>query len=211
MPSLAEGANSQGFEWAIEAGSRFDYIYDLHGTETTTTAETTTKAHSIHERCYVVVNSLPAIPDVVTTTAQVWFSSYDDVSIYWANGSDAYPRYVEWAAVPIGNWPLFTSMAQSQIDDGDGYYTYELWDTLNTWILIQETEDEISASSWRWEISKSDGVMTRYQAKHNVTNMWDSILEITRVGPIPEMAVYLAIGGVAVLLVVAVVVLKRRR
>jgi len=211
MPNLVEGANSQGFEWAIEEGSRFDYTYDLSVTRTTTTAETTTRTSTMYERCYVVVNSLPSIPDVVTTTAQVWFSSYDDVSIYWANGSDVYPRYIEWAAVPIGNWPLFTSMAQSQVEDPEYNTTYEITNAPNTWILVQEDVDEISQVSWRWEISKTDGVLTRFWKRANVTGMWDSILEITRVGPIPEMAVYVAVGGVAVLLVVAVIAMKRRR
>ena len=142
-------ANDQGFVWGIEEGDRLDYR--LTYTETNGSVVIA----SLDEEMYIVIETLPAIPDDIDGAEAPLLHAI--ASMYWQNGSDFdYVRVYDFFYVlPIGNWPLLTQL-YTELWQGsrDIYQDSIIWG-------MQGTEDLGNITlTFTEQILKEDGVST---------------------------------------------------
>ncbi|MFQ5831355.1 MAG: hypothetical protein ACE5H4_01480 [Candidatus Thorarchaeota archaeon] len=143
-------ANNQGLEWGIAVGTRIDYTYEYHLSNSSLVTP-----KDVIERICVTIDSLPRIEDDICNMSQLWGSTY---TLYWTNGSKVpILSPVNFALRPVGNWSLMTELIlqyptivpESILDTSTlwGFNTSESW-----------TNTRMHAM---YEISKHDGIAHR--------------------------------------------------
>ena len=154
MPVMA--ANNQGLEWAVAHDDT--YYYDLTVDDF--------ESEQIEEEFYFVIDSVPLIPDDIGNWTEIPFPS---VNAYWHNGTSMgfaffYLIAANNIVLPIGNWPLLTSLVDTQTapkdvgiaHDSDEYWGYTYW--------MEGTGPE---EIWKVEVDflKSSGIMALYDVE----------------------------------------------
>ncbi len=215
MVTPVAAATSQGLEWGIVTGDRFDYTL-------------TSTDFNLDEEMFVNITGMPAlaIPDPISTWGQIPFP---DLGFYWANETS-----LNWLevlilffglatvgsrfAVPAGNFSLLQSLL-APVLSGEDYP-----DSTNVWGV--EWSEELTPTediTVNGEYSRVDGFLTEYRIE-TVSSLNDSVLSSTTLirDNIPPVGIdtgnilqllqdnilYIAIG-VGVLLVLVIVCKKR--
>lgn len=187
-------AETKGLTWGVTQGDRFDFTMHMSLTMAPYDEE-------IHEDFYVTLGSLPdldvpgGVTYIPTVTAQ----------FFWANGTEMFTYYgfeSYFYVMPVGNWTHWNELIAPSI----GLYEGELIDNFAVWgfdLSLTSISTDI-----RLEVSKTDGVpnLLRLEMTDGSTTVLS--IEIARKG-LPSLLL-IGIGGAAVIVIVAVVFLKKR-
>ena len=208
---LVNAASNQNLDWGVEVGNRFEYHFRYQDYN-----------YPIYDKeydFYIVVESLPTIPnDINDVVSPYYFNSSIGLDELFANGTDMgpYADILPQMIVPTGNWALWTTLLED-------------WESMSTHHIESITVSE-SFSTWTWTrvsqfdstdlwgedgtatFRKSDGVLT-YFRDTGINGTGDKYFEyeVTLLDAGLPMEVFLAAGGVAVVLVVAVMILLKKR
>jgi len=195
--SSVVAATNQNLQWGMSVGQRFDYnfIREVHNYNDTETWDL---------RFYNIVGDLPVISDNIDTWGK--FPATPNRTCYLENGTQGTFPYI-WYAIPIGNFDLIidlwigSGVNESEIVDTPllvGYNCTSSWDGGNTTHIYAEI------------YSKSSGVLDTYQAV-NQFETFSSSVEIVLIPGDDMLPVYIAVaGGVVLIVLVSVVLIKRR-
>ncbi|MGY5878721.1 MAG: hypothetical protein RTV31_00665 [Candidatus Thorarchaeota archaeon] len=195
--SSVAAANNQNLAWGISVGQRLDYNYH---SETQHYNETDIKDVNF----YNIIESLPAISDDIDTLGE--FPSTPSRTCYYSNGTETTYPYI-WYAVPIGNWDLVIDL-------------WELHPGINESHIIDTPEVVGYNSTWSWDggnttyiyaelYSRSTGVIQTYQKYSPMSE--DFIIDAKMVLIPSSDIIYIVAGvGVAAVVLVAIVLLKRK-
>ncbi len=212
MVSPVAAATSQGLEWGIHTGDRFDFT--LRSSET-----------GLNEQIYLNITSMPAtaIPDPLTS----WGSIPDpDVGAYWANGTSMGLYILVFLgllstggkiAVPVGNFSLLTNLLAPELIGEDFINDASVWGVELVHELNSTHEGHI-----RVTYSKSDGFLAEYILTMVVSATDEVVQELSArrnnlgggigIDQLVQLAKdnALYIGAAVVVLVILGVVCKRR-
>ena len=208
--SIVTAANNQGLAWGIEPNDRFDYAVEV-------IYHSDTLDLNIGDEMYVIVNSLPAIPDDVNHFVQLAVYNF---TTYWSNGTTMDSLWydvvhlIPFYVLPIGNWSLIEEL------------------TLEATPTVQVTQDasyfsRTGAPTEHYNgtdvLMKSDGVIAYGKVDWNRTGTGDTLsVELIRDGYVLPTtsstatasgdATLLYLGlAVAVPVVIVVAIMIRRR
>ena len=156
LASNTNAVTSQNFEWAIEPGNRFDFIFayeiSIYGQD------------QDNESVFLNVTDIDTLDDSIT---DFWGIANVSWGGYWSNGTSmglsmGFLYYAPKIAVPIGNWELLSQLAENitMIDDRpteveitvNDSYRWGMSYTLN----ISDSQLEVDAI-----YSKKDGFLVR--------------------------------------------------
>ena len=196
-------ATDQGLEWGVQDGDRFDF--NMHQSDGDYVSD---------EALYMTVASRPSIADGVSN----WITVPGvDIDVFWANGST-----MGWAALvfigvffvdgkfcfPVGNWTLLTELRGSDPDA-------EITDSLFFWgfgwrgtFIDPEIQIHLSV-----DYLKSDGFLAHYtwETVNQTSQETLYMASITRQGLILQDNMLLIGGGVILVLVLAIVCMKKKK
>ena len=196
-------ATDQGLEWGVQNGDRFDF--NMHESD---------GENVVDEALYMTVTSRPSIADGISNWGAVPGVNID---VFWGNGSS-----MGWAALiflgvffvdgefcfPVGNWTLLTELRSSDPDA-------EITDSIFFW-----------GFSWRGTFTdpdlqthlgvdylKSDGFLAHYTVEIVNQTSQETIYtaSITRQGLFLQDNMLLIGGGVVLVLVLAIVCIKKKK
>ena len=196
-------AQTNGLRWGITEGQRFDYR--INGTRYNSGSEV---VQIIQEDCYVIVENL-SIESILGRDVYTF-----EHTKYWANGSEfTYPMWpnIHFMVYPVGNWTYISELYMPD-DTLLPEMTVEAIDTETVW-GYKETISLVYHSVETFKVSKTDGAT--YYFKSVWTNITTGLLkgeyEVTRiVSSIDPILLVGSVAGVTVILVVALVFMKKR-
>jgi len=203
--SLVYAANNQSLEWGVSANQRFDYnLYVEHNSES---------IGYIYEsgsniRYYLVVESLPTIPDDIDHDDVPYAPQFD---CYYLNGTEIsfeFSSVIAWDARPIGNWDLL-------IDFWLDTPVINETDIINTQDLVgynYTTSFENRTTLKTMLYSKVNGVLHTFRMGFfNETHPeYYSLREVTLVAGGDASVLYIG-AAVGIAVVVVLVIFMRRR
>ncbi len=146
MTTPVIAATSQGFEWGFKEDDQFNFTLTANSENV-----------SVSEEFYLIVKTIPLIPNVMSAWNDIPFINFDG---YWKNGTSMgmnvlYLLFVEKIAVPIGNYSLLSEFVNDILD-------HESTDSSLYWGFT----NEFNLPSGRAEISvdylKEDGFLAHY-------------------------------------------------
>ena len=196
-------ATDQGLEWGVQNGDRFDY--NMHESS---------DEHVVDEALYMTVTSRPLIANGISNWASV---PGVDIDIFWANGSSMGFSALIFLGIffvesefcfPIGNWTLLTELRGSDPDA-------EITDSIFFWgfswrgtFLDPELQVQIGV-----DYLKSDGFLAHYTVETVNQTSQETIYtaSITRQGLFLQDNILLIGGGVVLVLVLAIVCMKKKK
>jgi hypothetical protein len=182
---------NHNLQWGFEVGDQFHYRY--YGELVLGTLD-----------FYIEINSLPTIPDNVTSYNEIILSPMD-FSYYYDDGTEMHLA-IPWGAAPIGNWTLVQELVNNSI-------SYELqWiNTTDEWggNFIQENETLVRTTTIKY--SKTDGALNLFRVDENPVVGVKTRVEVTRINDQIELHLPIEIGLGIVAMVVIVIVVRRRR
>ncbi len=213
LPQVA-AQNTQGLYWGVTEDTRIDYHYASKLPDYSS-GSTTTQYSEDEFDFYLVVNSLPDIPEYVSSP--FLGIPIDAVSFYFSNDTTfndpmGYGISTQFVIIPIGNWTLYTEFLRG-FDNPQ--FQIEIVEDVNIWGFRQDYEigDEESPYWWNQqneiEISKSDGVLNNYSviSTNLLSDEVTFSIQLTRIGfPVIPIAFGFM---VAIEAVIAVVIYKK--
>jgi hypothetical protein len=213
LTPLAHGANTQGLYWGLKNGDRLEY-------KTVTQNSLPYPYPLLNERFYVLVDSLPPIPDMVTEGHPL---SYPNLTLYWENGSDvglwgigpslvpSLAAHLPRVVFPIGNWSVITGL----------YYSSGLTNLFENESVWVERGGEVDPYTNCMEnvtatYLKSDGAIFQYLLTIRNTTTQEEVyhFEVIRFAEQTGLLVPLSvmvIGGTLILIVDIALLIKMRR
>ncbi len=198
-------ATDQGLTWGVEINDRHDYSFrydDVNHPE-----------YSFLHEFYLVVESLPRIPNNISYASPLNFGVFPELEYYHLNGSevDNWYQHLPPMIIPTGNWTLWTELFESitsqaeeweikvGVEDGPSIWSY----SINTTV---EDHVELGEASY----IKQTGILADF--------LWSAFLEESNyaeyevrllVGQAPEIVI-IAVGG-GVVVAVGVILLVRKK
>lgn len=210
LAPLAAVTSNQNLDWGVEIGDRFNFYFRYE--------DYYEPIYSKEYDCYIVVESLPIIPDDINEVFSLqYFNESADLGVFLANGTDMGPwsAHLPQMILPVGNWILWSNL----LEDYEASSTYHsesvnITETFSTWTWTHSSQyysDELTGEDGTATFRKTDGVLSyfRYAGLNNMGNKYFEY-EITEVGIIPQMGVYLALAGVIVGIIAVAVLYKKR-
>jgi len=196
-------ATDQGLEWGVQNGDRFDF--DMHENSD---GDVTTEA------LYMTVDSRPSIANGISNWAAV---PGVDIDIFWANGSSMGLSALIFLGIffvdgefcfPVGNWTLLTELRSSDPDatiaDSIFFWGFSWRGTF----IDPELQVKIGV-----DYMKSDGFFAHYTVEtvNQTSQETTYTASITRQGLFLQDNVLLIGGGVVLVLVLAIVCMKKKK
>lgn len=196
-------ATDQGLEWGVQNGDRFDY--NMHESSDGNVAD---------EALYMTVTSRPSIANSISNWAAV---PGVDIDIFWANGSSMGFSALVFLGIffvdgefcfPVGNWTLLTELRGS---DPDADITDSIFFWGFSWrgtFFDPELQVQIGV-----DYLKSDGFLAHYTVETVNQTSQETIYtaSITRQGLFLQDNILLIGGGVILVLVLAIVCMKKKK
>jgi hypothetical protein len=196
-------ATDQGLEWGVQNGDRFDY--NMHESSDGNVAD---------EALYMTVTSRPSIANSISNWAAV---PGVDIDIFWANGSSMGFSALVFLGIffvdgefcfPVGNWTLLTELRGS---DPDADITDSIFFWGFSWrgtFFDPELQVQIGV-----DYLKSDGFLAHYTVETVNQTSQETIYtaSITRQGLFLQDNILLIGGGVVLVLVLAIVCIKKKK
>lgn len=195
-------ANNQGLSWEVEVGDRFNYkIFGVNN-----------GIQDIDWDMYIQFYSVGELNETVMSFGEM-VGQYPSFSTYWSNGT--LNEYYSWPVLmvfPTGNWSLVEDVYLEYFSQ---FFTVEDFvETDSTWgYIISGGSSDVTATITAI-YSKTDGVLNYYQSIRD-DDTSRRLREITREGYSspggldPNLLLYIGIGGVLVIVVVAAYVRRR--
>jgi hypothetical protein len=196
-------ATDQGLEWGVQNGDRFDF--NMHEND---------DGNVVDEALYMLVDSRPSIADGISNWGAVPGVIIDG---FWANGSS-----MEWSILiflgiffvdgefcfPIGNWTLLSELRTS---DPDAAITDSIFFWGFSWrgtFFDPELQVQIGV-----DYLKSDGFLAHYTVETVNQTSQETIYtaSITRQGLFLQDNILLIGGGVVLVLILAIVCMKKKK
>ncbi len=203
MAAPADGANVQGLSWGLKSGDRIDYSF-------VTRSNLSYTAYSVTDRIYVIVNSLPPLPDRATNIQQAM--AYN-ASAYWLNGTPLAPEGIATGFPPtvfvaVGNWPLLTSLMSGPVIP-----EYQFIDDSTLWGFASNYTIATMYSDMSWTFLKSDGGTYHYSAslRDPTTDTEVYYAEFNRLTQGISTSVLVSVAIISAEIVVAVLLVRRYR
>ena len=204
--STAVAINDQGLSWGVEVGDRINYRLRGENVNGVTPL--------VDIGMYAEVDEVHEITETMTSFSQI-IGLEPTISTYLANDTPYWLGLT--LALPIGNW----SLVEDLILDYTSLTEEDITNTANTWGYIVTQDFSTHTYTTMMIHSKTDGVMNYYKVQWDYDdNSQDQLVEITREGYSPGFGglgldsntiLYISIGaGVVVILIVAIVVIRRR-
>lgn len=194
-------AQTEGLGWGITEGQRFDYR--INGTR----YDDGVPIQTVQEDCYVIVENLTV--EEIDGHSRFFY----DYTKYWANGSEfIYPMWpnINFIVYPVGNWTYISEQVIPDISIPE--ITYEAIDTDTVWGYTC-TNTIVYYDVETLEISKSDGVTYHFNSvwKNQTTDELKGEYDVIRISQsLDPLLLVGSVGGIVVILVVAVVFMKKR-
>jgi len=194
-------AQTDGLRWGITEGQRFDYR--INGTR----YDDGEVVQVVQEDCYVIVENLTI--DELDGHSMFFY----DYTKYWANGSEfTYPMWpnINFIVYPVGNWTYISEQVIPDVTIPE--ITYEEIDTDTVWGYTR-TDMIVYHDVETLEISKSDGVTYHFNSiwKNQTTDELKGEYDVIRISQsLYPLLLVGSVGGIVVILVVAVVFMKKR-
>ena len=208
-PAIAVASN-QNLAWGVEIGDRFDLHYKYENYYY--------PSNSKEFDCYIVVESLPIIPDNIDEVEYpLYITESPGLGAYFRNDTDMGP----WAAnfpqviMPIGNWALWSNLLEDFEERSLIYFdSINITETPTTWSWTRSTQyssDELTGGETSVSFRKSDGVLVYFYSAglNNYGNKYFEY-ELTQLGIVSQMGIYLALAGVIVVFIAIIIVYKKR-
>jgi len=235
-PIQAKAASEQGFEWGAPIGSRHDYSLSIGGNFTSLFQTCPIDPDIIRQEVvlpqfYVIVMSHI---DIVTVSSWSELMNHNvlltddghtaaNIEGHYPNDTPILPsqmeRIIDYACLPVGNWSFVTELADSvnhtPIESSDSWgLAPDFWPT------FPSINPEIKGNqNWTW--SKSDGMLDSRMLEYwNTTSeTLYSYVYITRESitlndepfSIPQLLIATAGVGIALILVISVSLIKKKR
>jgi hypothetical protein len=205
---LSEATVNHGLSWGIEIGESFRYHLAIRYTEVSSNDDLD---------YYIVVNSLPTIPNNITEFPYISSSSANEWNtyclFYFMNDTEITPQtgvpILHWSAYPIGNWSLVEEYALSDINTT--YWEVENIDTEKEWGLSISVDEVLAFHTDTVRYSKEDGALTFLEMRWQYDPGRFRILRYTRVGEGIPVLLVAGVGVVSFGLLVIVLVFKKKR
>ena len=208
---LVAATSNQNLDWGVEVGNRFDYHFRYQDYD-----------YPIYDKefdFYIVVESLPTIPDDIN---EVHSPYYFNISIglewFFANGTDMglYSALLPHMIHPVGNWALWTTLLEEWESQSTHYIEdITISESFSTWTWTRDSQfDDIDllGEDGTATFRKSNGVLTYYRdTGFDATGSKYFEYEVTMLNaglPLEDM---IAVGGIAVILVVVIVVCIKKK
>lgn len=140
---------SQGLVWNYGEGTRYDFRETLYRGSNET-------LELVHDwTYYLIAPPYYEIDDPLNASQGV---PGKGAITYWPNGTEMgnYGRIS--FAVPVGNWSLLSTVIEGMSDSSSSFSAFESGDA---WGFEQQISRDTSISIYRWEYTKSDGVLVR--------------------------------------------------
>ncbi|MHA2078978.1 MAG: hypothetical protein ACXAB0_11925 [Candidatus Thorarchaeota archaeon] len=201
---VVDAVMNHGLYWEIEVGDEFAYNFAL--------LRSIPDANQYIDY-YVVVDSLPIIPDNVTEnpglrgTAAGWeWNIY--FSFYFMNDTEITSSLSFWSAFPLGNWTLIEEFERAELNTS--YWDIEIIDTDAEWGMSISADERIAMHTDTVKYSKVDGVLNLFEMHWQYYDGGYRTFRATRSDG--GFDAILVVGAAAVIgfAVVVVVVIKKR-
>ncbi len=197
-----------GLYWGVEIGDRFDYHRAVRYTDPNENSDLD---------YYVVIDSLPIIPDNITVLPYVSSSSANEWNIYFSfyftNNTEITSQTrvpaLPWSAFPIGNWSFVEECILSDINTT--YWEVHVIDTETEWGFSLTADEGIWIHTDTTRYSKVDGALNFFEMDFQYHDGRFRKIDYIRVGEGIPLQLVIGIFGVSIgLMVIAVVVYKKR-
>ncbi|MGY5873318.1 MAG: hypothetical protein RTV72_13795 [Candidatus Thorarchaeota archaeon] len=167
---------------------------------------------------HIVVNEIGPIPDNFTS-----YNIFTNITGYWSNGTEILELSNMWLWVPIGNWTYvqwllgFTEGPQivdtdelwgAETTDGEVTSTMTFWKADGALYELHSSSSGTEIHFLRTDVSTSTSSTSITTNSTTSTNTTSSTTGSSSIG-IPEIML-VSFAGAAVILVVAVVIIKKR-
>ncbi len=198
-----QAINSQGLEWGVESNTRIDYTMSVEDSENNV---------SFVKGLYIVVNTLPELPEKATNFSSLIINGGEYLDYYWENNSHAEAEE-DLSVLPIGNWSLIQELIDpslSVLGEGLQYivtgtdwgYTYSSEDAQYTYLVT---------NIW----SKSDGALNKFSLDLRYIDNEELVFheEIVRLGYVfvPDLTPFIFLGSILGVVIVGFVVFQKRK
>jgi hypothetical protein len=204
-----EAAINHGLYWGIEIGDSFNYHLTIRRTDS---------SGNYDIDYYIVLNSLPTIPENMTESPRLGSSSANEwnnyFSFYFVNDTEITPQTsgptLHWSAYPLGNWSLVEEYALSEINT-------TLWDVqqVNTeteWGLTMTADERIAIHTDTVRYSKDEGALNFLEMDWQYVDGGFRTVRYIRVGEGAPLQLVIGVAGVSIgALAIALVVIKKRQ
>ncbi len=202
-PTAVSAVNTQGLAWGLEVGDRIDYTVTANVEGVTTTSPT----QSVSE-CYVVVTSLPELPNIVISIPSLLPQNFNQSL---ANGTE---YNFLWTAVPVGNWTLLTELVLQSIPRS---FNVTMIDTQAEWGM-ESTQDYGSTIMFQTlRMSKSDGAMNYLKQETSGTSASiHYVIEVVRKGVLSPLnmiqlvSIVVTLASLGVIVILGVLIIWHR-
>ena len=203
--------NSQGLVWGVEEGQEIQYT--LHMRMNMETTYTTTTMDVTEGLVFTIIT----LPDIPTVVDERWELPYAYGEMTYTNGTDVgylgMPISLSNLIMPIGNWALIDEIYKDSMETPPAEYTISWINDFSSWGLAQSVTDyptEGSSTSASMIFSKSDGVLSSLSFSVIVEDVGSTEMTLSRVGGPLNITTIIIIGSSAVIIIVAVAILKDR-
>jgi len=206
---FAQVDTSHGLIWGVEVGDIFNYHLAIRYTE---------QSRNIYLDYYVVVDSLPLIPDNISEIERVGSSSANEwnsyFSFFFTNDTEITPQTMvptlHWSIFPIGNWTCIEEIELSEINTT--YWDVQTIDTDTEWGFIITADDVIAVHTDTVRYSKEDGALNLLEMHWQYDPGRFRTLSYIRVGEGLPLEMIVVVAGLTVFVaVVGVLFIKRRK
>ena len=206
LPFSGFAANDQGLTWGVEVDDRKEYSFryeDVNNPE-----------YSFLHEFYLVVESLPQIPNNISYASPLNFGVFPELGFYYLNGSEAdnWYQFLPQMIIPTGNWTLWTKLFEAIEPTSEGMeVTVEVANDPSVWSYSINTTVDDHSEEGECSYIKGTGIISDF--------LWSAYLEgekyvefeVHLLGGGIATEVLLAIGGVGILAVLVIVLLVRKK
>lgn len=202
----AVAVNDQGLSWGVEIGDRHEYSFRYE--------DVTHQEYSFFHEFYLVVESLPIIPDNITHASPLSFGAFPGLEYYHLNGSnvDDWYWHLPPLIIPTRNWTLWTELFEDLRQTPEGIIvSIEIEEGLSTWSYRYNQTIEDHTELGEASYVKETGILTDF--------LWSAYLEENKYveyevhllgqGIAPEIVI-IAIGGAAIVVIVIILLVRKK-
>lgn len=210
LTPIVAATSNQNLDWGVEIGDRFDFYFRYE--------DYYYPNYSKEFDCYIIVESLPIIPDDISEVVHwTFFNASPDLGLYFTNNTDMGP----WAAtlpqviLPIGNWVLWSSLLEDYESSSTFHFeSINTTETQSTWTWTHSSQfnsDELTGGEGTATFRKADGVLLYFNSV-GLNNMGNKYFEyeITQKSSIPRVWMYIALAGMIVCIIALIIVYRKR-
>ncbi len=144
---------SQGLEWNYNEGTRYDFR------ETSQVSDNETSRVGYDWTYYLIAGSYYELDDPLNASRGLPLKR---AMTYWQNGTEMKTGPMSFA-VPVGNWSLLSMVVENMSYSS---FSFSAFESDNIW-GYEQRHIERSTYIYRWEFSKSNGVLEKFTGEYS--------------------------------------------